>query len=81
MDGILRRDCVAGMGKGDGGGALAARWALITPALFSRPSTRPSGEKREWLVKNREVAQDAVLLEPLSPRQGWVEGRERGVGE
>src|SRR5436305_14760966 len=42
---------------------------LITPALFSRPSTRPPGEKREKLA--------GMSLKPLSPRQGWVEGRER----
>jgi hypothetical protein len=30
--------------------ALAGAGALITPALFSQPSARPDGEKREWLV-------------------------------
>jgi hypothetical protein len=30
--------------------AFVAALALITPALFSQPSTRPDGEKREWLV-------------------------------
>src|SRR3954470_18806157 len=44
--------------------------ALITPTLVSRPSSRPSGEKRE--------KQENHSLSPLSPRTGWVEGRERG---
>src|SRR5262249_39981937 len=49
------------------------RWPLIPPALFSRPSTRPAGEKREKI--------GSTCLKPLSPRLGWVEGWERGVGE
>jgi hypothetical protein len=30
-----------------GGVTVEAALALITPALFSQPSTRPDGEKRE----------------------------------
>jgi hypothetical protein len=30
-----------------GGVTVEAKVALITPALFSQPSTRPDGEKRE----------------------------------
>jgi hypothetical protein len=40
----------------DGG---AAAFALITPALFSRPSTHPSGEKRE---KSKSRNASSVML-------------------
>jgi hypothetical protein len=47
---------------------------LITPALFSHPSTHPTGEKRERSAEES-------LEKPLSPRSGgWRAGRE-GLGE
>jgi hypothetical protein len=34
---------------------LGFRVALITPALFSQPSTHPDGEKREWFVEEKNL--------------------------
>src|SRR3954471_20521175 len=53
------------------------RLALITPALFSHPSTHPSGEKRG--IERARLRRGAPT-EPLSPRKGgWRDGRE-GLG-
>jgi hypothetical protein len=53
---------------------MAGALALITPALFSHPSTHPTGEKREKLAEE-------CLESPLSPRRVGGGMGERGLGE
>src|SRR5436305_2743764 len=53
--------------------AFPARWPLTTPALFSHPSTQPSGEKREWLAE--ECLEAPLSLAGVGGGQG-----ERGWG-
>src|SRR5262249_22115493 len=55
-----------GDGAGRGGWVGPHRVSSLGPALFSQPSTRPSGEKREKLVEER-------CLSPSLPRveRGW----------
>ena len=83
------RPAAAGRGdQGVPGGAGVGKKPLITPTLFSQPSTHPDGEKREWLVKKNSAfwfmngSGDSCLLSfsPLSPAGGWRAGRE-GPGE
>ena len=60
--------------------ALASALALITPALFSQPSTRPDGEKREWLVGGGEPRISSLFFSPLSPAGVGGGLGERGRG-
>jgi hypothetical protein len=57
---------------------------LITPALFSRPSTPPPGEKREGLVlgEGKTLFQFFQrLTAPLSPRRAGRKAGREGLGE
>src|SRR4051812_1273771 len=57
-------------------GVASHKKALITPTLFSQPSTRPTGEKREKVSS----ALSRWDVEPVSPRQGGRRAGREGLG-